>query len=314
MTLDQLRIFVAVAERAHMTKAAELLGISQSAASAAIRSLEQQHGVQLFNRVGRNIELAQTGRRFLPEAKAVLERAAAAHNVLEHVSQTITGSLSIAASQTIASYWLPRRLASFHEAYPAVRLSVTIGNTRQVESNVLDGTADFGLVEGRTESDVLRRAKVDVDRLLLVVARSHPKIAVAPHGYPDIRELRWIIREAGSGTREVLEDVARRQAVSFADLQIFLVLPSNEAIRQAVEAGAGASIISELVVAGAIAEGSLRSVPIDLPQRDFAIITHRDRQASLAQMALKAHLGTNAGNTGLDEPEPRSASAKSRTV
>jgi DNA-binding transcriptional LysR family regulator len=289
MTLDQLRIFVAVAERGHMTKAAELLGISQSAASAAIRSLEQQHGVQLFNRVGRNIELAQTGRRFLPEAKAVLERATAASNVLEHVSQTITGSLSIAASQTIASYWLPRRLASFHEAYPAVRLSVTIGNTRQVETHVLDGTADFGLVEGRTESDVLRRAKVDVDRLLLVVARSHPKIAM-PHGYPDIRELRWIIREAGSGTREVLEDLARRQAVSFADLQIFLVLPSNEAIRQAVEAGAGATIISELVVAGAIAEGSLRSVPIDLPQRDFAIITHRHRQASLAQMALKAHL------------------------
>ncbi|CCV03182.1 Transcriptional regulator, LysR family [Mesorhizobium metallidurans STM 2683] len=289
MTLDQLRIFVAVAERGHMTKAAELLGISQSAASAAIRSLEQQHGVQLFNRVGRNIELAQAGHRFLPEAKAVLERAAAASNVLEHVSQTITGSLSIAASQTIASYWLPRRLASFHEAYPAVRLSVTIGNTRQVETHVLDGTADFGLVEGRTESDVLRRAKVDVDRLLLVVARSHPKMA--PHGTPDIRALRWIIREAGSGTREVLEDLARRQAVSFADLQIFLVLPSNEAIRQAVEAGAGASIISELVVAGAIAEGSLRSVPIDLPQRDFAIITHRDRQASLAQMALKAHLG-----------------------
>ena len=85
-----------------MTKAAALLGISQSAASAAIRALEQQHGVQLFNRVGRNIELAQTGRRFLPEAKAVLERAAAASNVLEDVSQTVTGSLSIAASQTAA--------------------------------------------------------------------------------------------------------------------------------------------------------------------------------------------------------------------
>ncbi len=170
MTLEQLRIFVAVAERGHMTKAAELLGISQSAASAAIRSLEEQHGVQLFNRVGRNIELAQTGRRFLPEAKAVLERAAAARNVLEHVAQTVTGSLSISASQTIASYWLPRRLASFHEAYPAVRLSVAIGNTRQVEAHVLDGAADLGLVEGRTESDILRRVKVDVDRLMLVVA------------------------------------------------------------------------------------------------------------------------------------------------
>ena len=89
----------------------------------------------------------------------------------------------------------------------------------------------------------------------------------------------------------MLEDLARREGISFADLQIFLVLPSNEAIRQAVEAGAGATIISELVVARAVAEGSLRSVPLELPKRDFAMITHRDRQASLAQMALKAHLG-----------------------
>ncbi|WP_245465362.1 LysR substrate-binding domain-containing protein, partial [Mesorhizobium sp. M7A.F.Ca.CA.002.10.1.1] len=244
MTLDQLRIFVAVAERGHMTKAAELLGISQSAASAAIRALEEQHGVHLFNRVGRNIELAQTGHRFLPEAKAVLERAAAARNVLEHVSQTVTGSLSIAASQTIASYWLPRRLASFHEAYPAVRLSVSIGNTRQVEANVLDGAADLGLVEGRTESDILRRTKVDVDRLMLVVASTHPEIAEVAPGHSDIKDLRWIIREGGSGTREVLEDLARHEGISLADLQIFLVLPSNEAIRQAVEAGVGATLIS----------------------------------------------------------------------
>ncbi|RUY08749.1 LysR family transcriptional regulator, partial [Mesorhizobium sp. M2A.F.Ca.ET.040.01.1.1] len=85
MTLDQLRIFVAVAEHGHMTKAAERLGISQSAASAAIRALETQHDVRLFNRVGRNIELAETGHRFLPEAKAVLDRAAAARGVLEDV-------------------------------------------------------------------------------------------------------------------------------------------------------------------------------------------------------------------------------------
>lgn len=301
MTLDQLRIFVAVAEHGHMTRASELLGISQSAASAAIRALESQHGVRLFNRVGRNIELAQTGHRFLPEAKAVLERAAAARGVLEHVSQTVTGSLSIAASQTIASYWLPRRLASFHEAYPAVRLSVSIGNTRQVETNVLDGRADFGLVEGRTESVILRRAKVDEDRLMLVVARSHPEIPRTPAGNLDIGALRWIIREGGSGTREALEDFARGQGVPPSELQIFLVLPSNEAVRQAVEAGAGATIISELVVARAVAEGTLRSVAIDLPERDFAMITHRDRQASLAQMALKAHLtgkGDAAGARG----------------
>ena len=133
---------------------------------------------------------------------------------------------------------------------------------------------------------------------MLVVAARIPRSPKSRAGHPDIRGLRWIIREGGSGTREVLEDLARREGISFADLQIFLVLPSNEAIRQAVEAGAGATIISELVVARAVAEGSLRSVPIDLPKRDFAMITHRDRQASLAQMALKAHLGAETTGSG----------------
>ena len=298
MTPEQLRIFVAVAERGHVTRAAELLGMSQSAASAAIKALEQGSGVLLFNRVGRAIELSPAGRRFLPEAKAVLERIALARNVLENASQTIAGSVAIAASQTIASYWLPRRLAAFQEEHPAVRLDVSIGNTRQVENKVLDGTADLGLVEGRTESDLLRRVRVDVDRLMLVVAKTHPDVAELSPGQPDIAGLRWIVRESGSGTREVLQDLARRMSIPFDSLSIFLVLPSNEAIVQAVGAGAGATIISELVVGRALAEGWLRHVPLALPERDFAAISHRDRQPTLSQTALKSFLLANTGLIG----------------
>jgi DNA-binding transcriptional LysR family regulator len=290
MTPEQLRIFVAVAERGHVTRAAELLGMSQSAASAAIKALEQGSGVRLFNRVGRAIELSPAGRRFLPEAKAVLERIAVARHVLENASQTIAGSIAIAASQTIASYWLPRRLAAFQEEHPAVRLGVSIGNTRQVENRVLDGTADLGLVEGRTESDLLRRTRVDVDRLMLVVASAYPDVAELSPGRPEIVSLRWIVRESGSGTREVLQDLARQMGIPFDSLSIFLVLPSNEAIVQAVEAGAGATIISELVVGKAVADGSLRHVPLDLPAREFAVISHRDRQPTLSQAALKSFL------------------------
>lgn len=290
MTPEQLRIFVAVAEHGHVTRAAGLLGMSQSAASAAVKALELGSGVQLFNRVGRAIELSPAGRRFLPEAKAVLERIAEARHVLENASQTIAGSIAIAASQTIASYWLPRRLAAFQDRHPAVRLDVSIGNTRQVENKVLDGTADMGLVEGRTESDILRRARIGVDRLMLVVAKSHPEVAELSSGQPDISSLRWIVREAGSGTREVLQDLARRMAVPFDSLSIFLVLPSNEAIVQAVGAGAGAAIISELVVGKAVAEGALRHVPLALPPREFAVISHRDRQPALSQTALKSFL------------------------
>ena len=119
MTLDQLRIFVAVAERRHVTKAAAALGMTQSAASAAIAALERRYGARLFDRVGRGIELTDTGHRFLPEARAVLDQMNAARSVLEDLSDPATGTVSIAASQTIASYWLPRRLTAYHTEYPA---------------------------------------------------------------------------------------------------------------------------------------------------------------------------------------------------
>jgi DNA-binding transcriptional LysR family regulator len=290
MTLDQLRIFVLVAERGHMTLAAKALGISQSGASAAIKSLETQYGVHLFNRVGRGIELSPSGARFLAEAKAVLDRAAAARLVLENISQTIAGSVSVATSQTIASYWLPHRLARFHAAVPAVRLNVTVGNTRQVELAVLDGSADIGLVEGRTQAQVLKRRRVDIDRLVFVVAGNAPPPGTDARGRVDLCAVNWIVRERGSGTREALEDLARRRNLSFEELQVFLVLPSNEAVRQAVEAGAGATIISEHVVARSIAEGTLRQIPLALPPREYAMITHTERKPGAAQLALKKHL------------------------
>jgi DNA-binding transcriptional LysR family regulator len=290
MNLDQLRVFVAVAEHGHVTRAAEGLGISQSAASAAIKALESACGVGLFNRVGRGIELSHVGRRFLPEAKAVLDRASAARLFLENVSQIVSGAVSIAASQTIASYWLPRRLAAFHDIHPAVRLDVTIGNTRQVQAAVMDGLADVGLVEGRTHSDLLKRVRVDADRLVMVFAPGSGG-ATRGEGRPvDMAAFRWIVRERGSGTREGLEDYLARQGKSLDDLQVCLVLPSNEAIRQAVEAGAGAALISELVVADSIARGAVEAADLQLPDREFVLITHMDRQPSLAQSALKQHL------------------------
>ena len=291
MTLEQLRIFAVVAERGHMTLAADTLGISQSGASAAIKALEHTYGVQLFNRVGRGIELSEAGRRFLPEAKAVLARADAARLTLLNISETITGAIAIAASQTIAGYWLPQRLATFHDAYPAVRLDLTIGNTQQVERAVLEGVADVGLVEGRTRAELLTRSDVDVDRLLMVVGGDTPDPPELLPGVPDVTGVRWIVRERGSGTREALEDLAARHGVAFDDLQIFLVLPNNEAVRRAVEAGAGATIISEHVVAHALADGTLRQVPAEVPSRSFALIAHSERAASQASRALKAHLG-----------------------
>jgi DNA-binding transcriptional LysR family regulator len=290
MTLDQLRIFSEVAERGHVTRAAEALDMSQSAVSAAIATLEACHQVKLFDRIGRGIQLTEIGQIFLREARAVLDRAAMARSVLQDLAGHPAGPVAIAASQTIATYWLPRRLAAFHAANPQVRLNVLIRNTHEVENAVVEGEVNVGLVEGPTQHPALIRTQIDQDQIVLVVASDRPPLPVDSSGRLDLRAMTWVIREAGSGTRRVLEDLAAREGLSLDDLNIFLVLPSNEAVREAIEAGAGVTIISRHVVSSAIAAGKLTEIPIELPQREYTLVRHRDRHATLAQEALIAHL------------------------
>ncbi len=287
MTLDQLRVFVEVAERGHVTRAAAALHISQSAASAAIAALEDLYQIKLFDRVGRGIQLSEPGRIFLREARAVLERASRAQSVLHDLAGTPAGPIALAASQTIATYWLPRRLATFHRANPSVRLNVTIRNTHEVESAVADGEVTIGLVEGPTQHPAVIRTRLDHDQMVLVVATGQ---ITATATRVDLRTLNWVIREPGSGTRRALEDLAAREGLTLEDLNIFLELPGNEAVRAAVEAGVGATVISRHVVAAAIDAGRLTELRIDLPQREYALLSHRDRHATLAQRALITHL------------------------
>src|SRR5581483_3993786 len=151
MTLEQLRIFIAVAQFEHVTKAAEQLGLTQSAASAAVAALEQSHTTQLFHRVGRRIQLTSAGKIFLVEAKAVLARATAAEVVLQELSAMRRGTLVVQASQTIATYWLPKRLIRFRQLFPEIQIRVGIGNTAQVAKSVLDGAVELGFVEGEID-------------------------------------------------------------------------------------------------------------------------------------------------------------------
>ena len=282
MTPEQLRIFVAVAESGHVTRAAGLLGMSQSAASAAIKALELGSGVQLFNRVGRAIELSPTGRRFLPEAKAVLERIAVARHVLENASQTIAGSIAIAASQTIASYWLPRRLVAFHKAHPGVELDVQIGNTREAAQAVLTGAAEIGLVEGVVDEPALSQVQVGSDRLAVVVAPDHPWAARRRLAADELASSPWVLREPGSGTRSTLEEAVRQAGADPDALPIAMTLPSNEAVLAAAEAGAGATALSESVAYASVAAGRLATAPFLLPERPFRLLRHKERYRSRA--------------------------------
>ncbi|QKS00076.1 LysR family transcriptional regulator [Sphingomonas sp. CL5.1] len=283
MTLEQLRIFVGVAEREHVTAAARALNVTQSAASAAIAALEERHAIKLFDRVGRGIRLTEAGRAFLEEARGVLARAGAAELLLEEFGGLRRGSLRVVASQTIAAYWLPAILAAFHYRYPGIAVNLSIGNTGQAASLIREGEADIGIVEGKVDDAMLAHWPLGEDRLVLIAAAS---AELPPIDAAWLQRARWVMREPGSGTRSTLNDGLRTLGVDPDALDVVLVLPSNESARTAVEAGAGIAALSSLVVVPAINAGRLQALPIDLGPRSFFGLRHKERYRTRAADAL----------------------------
>ena len=296
MTLEQLRIFVTVADRLHVTRAAELLNLTQSAVSAAIAALENRHNVQLFHRVGRRIELTEPGTVFVGEAKAVLARADSAELVLDELAELNRGSLSVHASQTIANYWLPPLLYLYRQRYPNIVIGLVIGNTTQVARAVLDGTANIGFVEGAFNEAGLEELLLEGDALALVVGRSHPwakRQGVAAH---ELRDTEWVLREPGSGTRSEFEDAITAQGVSLRDLRVVLELPSNEAVQAAVATGAGATAVSELAIKSSLAAGILHTLEFAFPARPFRAVWHKERYRTKSVLALLELVRSHAGD------------------
>ncbi|HEY7302299.1 MAG TPA: LysR substrate-binding domain-containing protein [Xanthobacteraceae bacterium] len=286
MTLEQLRVFVAVAKHLHITRAAGELNMTQSAASASIAALEARCKVKLFDRVGRHIELTEPGRTFLQEAKAVLARADGAELVLRELSGLQRGTLALSASQTIASYWLPPVLHKYRQRYPGILVAVAIGNTEQVAHSIVEGAADLGVVEAEADDPVLVRISVPGDRLVLVVAPQHPWADRASLSPGELTQSVWVLRERGSGTRRIFEDALHSYGIDPDALTVSLELPSNEAVRSAVEAGAGATVISRLVVENSLRLGTLHLVSIDFPERHFFVLRHADRYLTKAKNAF----------------------------
>ena len=227
MTLEQLRVFVAVAERQHVTRAAAVLNVAQSAVSAAIAALEARHDVELFHRVGRGVELTEAGALFLVEARALLARAEAAGLVLSELGNLKRGTLAVHSSQTIASYWLPRHLVAFRHKYPGIDIRLTISNTAQVAAAVHEGAADLGFIEGMIEDPMLTKEQVARDQLVIVVGTEHAWSAIDRLEPDRLIETDWVLREPGSGTRSTLEQALVAQGISLNRLRVALELPSK---------------------------------------------------------------------------------------
>ncbi len=288
MTLEQLRVFVAVAERQHVTRAAEALEMGQSAVSAAIAALEARHGTKLFHRIGRGIALTEAGTLFLDAARAMLAQAQAAEALLAELGDGQRGTLTLYASQTIASYWLPRHLVTFHAAHPGIEVRLTVGNTAQAAQAVHRGEATLGLVEGSVTDPALFSETVARDQMIVVVGPEHPWAERAALSPAELGETVWVLREPGSGTRSEFEQAVSGFGIAMSDLQVALELPSNEAVRGAVEAGLGATAISASVAAPSLEAGLLRHVNLNLPEREFHVLHHAERFRSHAAEAFLA--------------------------
>jgi DNA-binding transcriptional LysR family regulator len=290
-----LRVFIAVAERGHVTEGARALNLAQSAASHAIASLEARHDIRLFDRVGRRIVLTEAGAALLPQARRILAEVEHAQQILGEFGALERGALSLHASQTIAGYWLPPRLVAFQRAYPRIEIRLTIGNTAEVAEAVESGAAELGFVEGVVKSESLESLVVARDQLVLVVGPDHAWGDAESLARADLLRGEWVLREVGSGTRSALEQALKRLGIRPDKLRIAMELPSNEAVRAAVEAGLGATATSASVAASSLEAGLLRQVRFKLPDREFHVLSQKNRARSRIAGALFSILAARSG-------------------
>lgn len=292
LNLHLLRLFVAVAEAGSFSRAAEALWISQPAVSKGISELEHQLDLALLERGqggsrggAKGIHLTEAGTALLSHARAIfaIERTA-----LEDVRARVgvqRGSLSVGASTTVASYWLPPFIARFHAQHPFVAPKLVVGNTQWICEQLAQRSIDLALVEGEVDDDRFDTAFWRDDPLALVVPPGPAAGLQAVLGAG-----RWILREPGSGTRQAAEAVLHRLGHPAAP---WMEMASNEAIARTVASGLGASILPRAVVADLLQLGALQELALQGAEdlsRPLYRVTLKGRPLSPAAAGMLALL------------------------
>jgi len=245
VNLNHLRVFASVAEHGSLTRAARELNVSQPAISKQLGDLEQDLGTQLVDRLPRGVRLTEAGEVLLTHAQRILQAERAAQQDLRDLRGLGRGKLSVGASTTVGSYLVPSLMGELHRQHPGVQLDLTIANTATVQSAVLENSCDVGLIEGFVSSDLLAVETLIADDMVGIAAPSHPALRQAPLRAAALRDLPLLMREQGSGSREVIEAALRKRAL---DVTPVMSLGSTEAIKSAVIHGLGIAIVSRLTV------------------------------------------------------------------
>ncbi len=289
LTLKRLELLAALAEHGSVTAAARARRMTQPALSQNLRVLERHFGIPLTMRAGRRIVLTNAARTIVDYAHRVLRLVEESEAVVREMTGLKRGRLAIGASTTPGTYLLPRLLGEFRARHPGIALELRIGDTREVEEWVLRGAIDFGVIGETGEQLGLLVTPFHRDELVLVTPPDHP---LGRGARPDAEALAaqpLIVREEGSSTREVL---TRALAARGRSLNVLFELGSTEAILQAVMAGLGPSVVSELAVADLAQSRRVRVrrvAGLDLT-RYLAVAVHPDARLAPAASAFMAQL------------------------
>ncbi|KAA8995269.1 LysR family transcriptional regulator [Affinibrenneria salicis] len=274
ITLRQIEVFTEVLKSGSTTQASVVLALSQSAVSAALADLENQLSVQLFDRVGKRLVVNEHGRLLYPKALALLEQS----QEIEQLFRRENGALRICASSTIGNYLLPLMISRYRQDFPTAPLELHVGNTLDVITLVSEFRADLGLIEGPCHQPELSTQPWLEDELVVFAAPDHP-LARQPVTLDDLAKTSWILRESGSGTREVLDHLLLTR---LPPIHLVMELGNSEAIKHAVRYGLGISCLSRWVIAEQLEAGTLIELQVPLPPltRTLYLIHHRQKHIS----------------------------------
>lgn len=259
MNFSHLRTFMTVAKREGISKATEELALTQSAVSRQIQSLEESLGVELFVRRGRSLSMTEAGRILLEYGARAFQVLAEAREAIDGLRGLVRGHLRISAASTIGIYMLPEVLGEFKALHPGIEISLSITNKEQVLRQLAGGSADLGFVGPPLRSPELAREDYVEDELVLIVSPHHRLAQREAVPARELSEDIFILREKGSGTREIMEEELRQAGIS---LRHAMELGSTEAVKQAVAASLGVSIVSTHAVTQEVMLGRLCTVRI----------------------------------------------------
>lgn len=276
ITLRQLEVFAEVLKSGSTTQASQMLALSQSAVSAALSDLEGQLGVQLFDRVGKRLVVNEHGRLLYPRVVGLLEQAVE----VEQLFKEDNGAIRVYASSTIGNYILPEMIAHYRRDFPNLPLEMSVGNSQDVINAVADFRVDIGLIEGPSHMTELVTEPWLEDELVVFAPPSAPLLQ-QPVTLESLAQQQWILREKGSGTREIVDYLLLSHLPQF---HLGMELGNSEAIKHAVRHGLGISCLSRRVIAEQLETGSLVEVPVPLPRlvRTLYRIHHRQKHISNA--------------------------------